>query len=159
MSRHTPKTLAIDGAPFSIGLACARFNPVLVEALLDRVWRGLRAAGVKESRITVVRVPGSNELPVAAHWLAARKPDCVVALGVLLKGGTSHHEVVAQGVTAALHQVALAHSVAVINGVVVAGTWKQAADRCAGRFDRGAEFARAALEMAALKRRIGARKS
>lgn len=158
MSRHTPTPLALDGGPFSIGIACARFNPALVDALLDRVNLGLRAAGVRENRIELVRVPGSNELPVAAHWLAARGHDCVVALGVLLKGGTSHHGIVAQGVTVALQQVALARGVAVINGVVVATSWKQAAERCAGRIDRGAEFARAALEMAALKRRLEARK-
>jgi 6,7-dimethyl-8-ribityllumazine synthase len=159
MSRHTPKPLVIDGSAFTFGIACARFNPELVEALLERVLGGLRAAGVKEKLLTVVRVPGSNELPVAAQWLAARRPDCVIALGVLLKGGTSHHEVVAQGATVALQQVALAHGIAVINGVVVAETWKQAAARCAGRLDRGAEFARAALEMAALKRRLGARRA
>jgi 6,7-dimethyl-8-ribityllumazine synthase len=159
MSRHTPTPLAIDGGPFSIGIACARFNPALVDALLDRVQQGLRAAGVRAERIELVRVPGSHELPVAAHWLAARRHDCVIALGVLLKGGTSHHEVVAQGVTAALQQVALAHAVAVINGVVVAETWRQAADRCTGPIDRGAEFARAALEMAALRRRLKGRKS
>jgi 6,7-dimethyl-8-ribityllumazine synthase len=158
MSRHTPAPLDLDGTPFAIGIACARFNPALVDALLDRVCRGLRDAGVKENRIEIVRVPGSNELPIAAQWLAARGPDCVIALGVLLKGGTSHHEIVAQGATVALQQVALAGGVAVINGVVVAETWKQAAERCAGRLDRGAEFARAALEMAALKRRLGARK-
>jgi 6,7-dimethyl-8-ribityllumazine synthase len=158
MSRHTPAPLAIDGAPFSFGIACARFNPELVDGLLARVDRGLRAAGVRAKRLELVRVPGSHELPVAAHWLAARGHDCVIALGVLLKGGTSHHEVVAQGVTHALQQVALTRGVAVINGVVVAETWKQAADRCTGRIDRGAEFARAALEMAALKRRLEARR-
>jgi len=157
MSRHTPQPLAISGAPFSIGIACARFNPALVDGLLDRVCAALRAAGVRPERIEIVRVPGSHELPVAAQWLAARRPDCVLALGVLLKGGTSHHEVVAHGVTAALQQVALARGIAVINGVVVAETWRQAEERCLGRIDRGAEFARAALEMAALKRRLAGR--
>jgi 6,7-dimethyl-8-ribityllumazine synthase len=157
MSRHTPTPLAIDGAPFSVGIACARFNPALVDGLLDRTYRALRAAGVRENRIEIVRVPGSHELPVAALWLAARRHDCVIALGVLLKGGTSHHVIVAQGMTAALQQVALDRGVAVINGVVVAETWRQAADRCIGQIDRGAEFARAALEMAALKRRLKTR--
>lgn len=154
MSRHNPAPLALDGRPFAIGIACARFNPVLVEGLLERVRRGLQAAGVSDRRVTIVRVPGSHELPIAAQWLAARRPDCVVALGVLLQGGTTHHEIVANGVTTALQQVALAHNVAVINGVVVAETWKQAAERCTGPLDRGTEFARAALEMSALKRRL-----
>ncbi|HEY4301143.1 MAG TPA: 6,7-dimethyl-8-ribityllumazine synthase [Candidatus Didemnitutus sp.] len=151
MSRHVPASLEIDGSRFSFGIACARFNPVLVDALLDRVRAGLVAAGVKPARIEAVRVPGSHELPVAAHWLAGRRPDCIVALGVLLQGATPHAEVVAQGVTLALQRVAVDHGIAVINGVVVADTWKQAADRCTGRIDRGSEFARAALEMAALR--------
>ncbi|HVU15564.1 MAG TPA: 6,7-dimethyl-8-ribityllumazine synthase [Candidatus Didemnitutus sp.] len=155
MSRHNPAPLAIDGTPYSIGIACARFNPALVDGLLARVTAGLERAGVKSSKIETVRVPGSNELPVAAHWLAGRGHDCIVALGVLLQGGTSHAEVVAQGVTLALQRVAVDRGLAVINGVVVANTWKQAADRCTGRIDRGSEFARAALEMAALRREIG----
>ncbi len=157
MSRHTPTPIAVDGSKLSFGIACARFNPALVDALLDRVAFGLRGSGVKAERIEVVRVPGSNELPVAAQWLARRRPDCVIALGVLLKGGTTHHEIVADGVTVGLQQVA--HNVAVINGVIVAETWKQAADRCTGRIDRGSEFARAALEMAALKRKFGGKQS
>jgi len=156
MSRHTPTPIAVDGTKLSFGLACARFNPALVDALLDRVCQRLRAAGVKAENIEILRVPGSNELPVAAQWLAAsRRHDCVVALGVLLRGGTTHHEIVGQGVTLALQHVALAHGVPVINGVITAETWKQAADRCTGSIDRGTEFARAALEMAALQRRAG----
>jgi 6,7-dimethyl-8-ribityllumazine synthase len=154
MSRHLPASLEIDGSRFSFGIACARFNPVLVDALLARATAGLLAAGVKPARIESVRVPGSNELPVAADWLAARKHDCVIALGVLLQGATPHAEVVAQGVTVALQRVAIDRGLAVINGVVVAGTWKQAADRCTGRIDRGSEFARAALEMAALRAQL-----
>lgn len=159
MSRHTPAPLEIDGAPYSIGIACARFNPALVDALLAHVTAGLKRAGVKPSRIETVRVPGSNELPIAAHWLAGRGHDCLIALGVLLQGGTSHADVVAQGVTLALQRVAVDHGLAVINGVVGARTWKQAADRCTGRIDRGSEFARAALEMAALRRRLKGRRS
>src|SRR6185369_12684521 len=70
MSLSAPKQYAIDGAPFSVGIVAARFNPDLVDALLHRVRTGLAAAGVKAERITLARVPGSHELPVAAQWLA-----------------------------------------------------------------------------------------
>jgi len=145
----TPK-----GNAFTIGVVAACYNPQLVDALLARVQAGLRAAGVPARRIRVVRVPGSHELPVAAQWLARRRPDAVIALGVLVRGNTIHYELIANATTAALQAVALATGVPVINGVIVAETAAQARARCAGRIDRGAEFAHAALVMADLRRRI-----
>lgn len=156
MSLDAPKENAIDGAPFTVGIVAARFNSTLVDALLARALAVLAAAGVKGKRITVVRVPGSHEVPVAAQWLAqGGKRDVVIALGVLIGGDTNHHEMVGQSVSSACQQVALATRTPVINGVIVADNLKQAQARCTGRINRGAEFARAALEMAALKRTIG----
>ncbi len=156
MSRSVPKAITIDGAPYTVGIVAARFNPALVEALLRAVRAGLAAAGVKDQRITVTLVPGSHELPVAALWLArGGKRDVVIALGVLIGGDTNHHEMVGQSVSHAFQQVALASRTSVINGVIVAANLKQAQARCSGRINRGAEFARAALEMAALKRATG----
>jgi 6,7-dimethyl-8-ribityllumazine synthase len=156
MSEHPHPPTAIDGMPFRIGIVAARYNPAFVDALLSQVRAQLRAAGVRERNLRVVRVPGSNELPVAVQMLAARtRPDCLLALGVIIRGGTMHHELIAQGVTHALHQVALAARTPVINGVIVVDNARQARERVAGRLNRGAEFARAALEMAALKRPVG----
>lgn len=156
MSLSAPVTLATNGAPFSIGIVAARYNSALVDALLHTVYEGLTAAGVKEKRIKVIRVPGSHEVPWAAQALAGRKGcDCVIALGVLIGGDTNHHEMVGQSVSLSLQQVALATRVPVINGVIVTENLKQAEERCIGRINRGAEFARAALDMAALKRSLG----
>ena len=156
MSRLAPKPISLNGAKLSFGIVAARYNPVLVEALLRTVVAGLKDAGVKEGRIAVVRVPGSHEVPVAAQWLASSgKVDCVIALGVLIGGDTNHHELVGQSVSHALQAVSLAAGKSVINGVVVADTLKQAEARCLGPINRGAEFARAALEMATLRRAIG----
>lgn len=156
MSLDAPKPNTIDGAPFTVGIVAARFNPALVDALLGRALAVLAAAGVKPKRITVVRVPGSHEVPVAVQWLAqGGKRDVVIALGVLIGGDTNHHEMVGQSVSSACQQVALVTRTPVINGVIVADNLKQAQARCTGRINRGAEFARAALEMAALKRAIG----
>ena len=158
MSLSAPKLFALNGAPFSVGIVAARFNPDLVDALLHRVRTALAAAGVKAERITLARVPGSHELPVAASWLASGgKRDVVIALGVLIGGDTNHHEMVGQSVSSAFQQVALATRTPIINGVIVADNLKQAQARCTGRINRGAEFARAALEMAALKCAIGGR--
>ncbi len=153
MSLDLPPPAPVNGAPFKIGIVAARYNPALVDALLHAVFDGLLAAGVKQRRIELLRVPGSHEVPVAAQGLAAsRKHDAVIALGVLIKGGTAHHEVVGIAVTHALQRVALDTGVPVINGVIVVENLKQAEERCAGEINRGMEFARAALEMAALRR-------
>lgn len=157
MSLDSPQLAPVDGRAFAVGIVAARFNPALVAALLRAVCAGLAAAGVKAKRITIVRVPGSHELPVAAQWLArGGHRDVVIALGVLIGGDTNHHEMVGQSVSQAFQQVALTTGIPVINGVIVADNSKQAQARCRGRINRGAEFARAALEMAALKRALPA---
>lgn len=154
MSRHAPTEMSLDGAPFTFGIVAARYNPALVDALLHAVFEHLTAAGVKEKRIRLVRVPGSHEVPWAARALAGKRCDCVIALGVLIGGDTRHHEMVGTSVSHALQQVALATRTPVINGVIVADTQKQAEERCRGTINRGGEFARAALEMAALRRSL-----
>jgi 6,7-dimethyl-8-ribityllumazine synthase len=156
MSLATPSRRPIDGASFRIAVVAARFNEVLVDALRARLTAGLRAAGVKAERIESHRVPGSHEVPWAVARLAARgRYDCVIALGVLIGGDTNHHEMVGQSVSHALQRVAIDSGTPVINGVLVTDTLAQARARCTGKIDRGAEFACAALEMAALKRRLG----
>lgn len=152
MSLDAPSGSAVNGAPLRIGVVAARFNAELVDALLHTVFDTLLAAGVKERRIEIVRVPGSHEVPVVAQWLARGRCDCVVALGVLIKGATSHHTTVGDAVAQALQRVALDTGVPVINGVIVVENRRQAEERSRGRINRGAEFARAALAMAALRR-------
>lgn len=156
MSLDAPNEMRVRGAGLRFGLVAARFNPVLVDGLLSRVEAGLAAAGVRAGDVRLVRVPGSHEVPWAAGRLAAgRSFDCIIALGVLIGGDTNHHEMVGQSVSHALQQVALDTGVPVINGVIVTDTVAQARARCTGRVNRGAEFAHAALEMAALKRKLG----
>lgn len=155
MSLAAPSQAPVDGTAFRVGIVAARFNSELVDALLDRALAVLREAGVKERSITVVRVPGSHEVPWAAQALAVGgKRDVVIGLGVLIGGDTSHHEMVGQSVSQALQRVSLDARTPVINGVIVANTLRQAEARCRGEINRGAEFAAAALEMAALKRRL-----
>lgn len=155
MSLSAPPAQKVDARAFRIGLAVARFNKRLVDALLQQVRAHLWTAGVKQKKLVVVRVPGSNELPSAAQLLARQaKFDALIALGVLIRGDTSHHEIVAQAAAHALQRVALDEHTPIINGIIVTETRAQAEARCLGKIDRGAEFARAALEMAALKRRL-----
>lgn len=155
MSLAAPKDNEIDGATFRVGIVAACFNAELVDALLARVQSRLAEAGVKPKAITVVRVPGSHEVPWAvAELVRGGRRDVVIGLGVLIGGDTSHHEMVGQSVSHALQTVAVALRTPVINGVIVANTRAQAEARCRGKINRGAEFAAAALEMAALKRKL-----
>lgn len=155
MSLDAPPQPTIDAAGYRFGIAAARFNLRLVDGLLERAIETLRAAGAKDANLTLVRVPGSHEVPWAAHALATGSQcDCVIALGVLIAGDTNHHEMVGTSVSHALQRVALDTRVPVINGVIVVNSLAQAEERCVGRINRGAEFAAAALEMAALKRKF-----
>jgi 6,7-dimethyl-8-ribityllumazine synthase len=155
MSRDSPAPASTDASRLRISIAAARFNGRLVEALLARVRGALAAAGVEARNIKVVRVPGSNELPVAARLLVDRgRPDAVIALGVVIRGATIHYELVASAATAGLQDVAISSRVPVINGIIAAENAAQARARCQGRVNRGAEFADAAIAMAALRRSL-----
>ena len=121
MSQDKPKPTDIDGRDLWFAVAAARYNGPLVDTLLERVRRTLRDAKVPSDHIKVVRVPGSSEVPYAAHMLAMTgEYDCVVALGVVVAGETPHHEVIAASTAAALQETALRSEVPVINGIVSA---------------------------------------
>jgi 6,7-dimethyl-8-ribityllumazine synthase len=153
MSLDAPKSPVVDGARFSFGIAAARFNEALVDGLLASLQATLAQHGVKADRMTTVRVPGSHEVPYTMQRLAdSGRYDCLIALGVLIGGDTNHHEMVGACVSSALQTVVLSSRLPVINGVIVADTRAQAEARCTGAINRGAEFALAALEMAALKK-------
>jgi len=155
MSRDPHVCKAADAAGLRFAIAAAQFNGSLVESLLGRVLARLSEAGAKKRHVTIVRVPGSNELPVAARLLAdRRRADAIVALGVIVRGDTIHYELIATAATNGLMDVALDSRIPVINGVVVAENTAQAKARCAGPIDRGAEFADAAIAMATLRRTL-----
>lgn len=155
MSLDAPTPLSLSGADFRIGIVAARFNAVLVDALVKRAAAKLLAAGVPAAAIETIRVPGSHEVPWGAQQLAASgRFHAVVTLGVLIAGDTNHHEMVGDAVAAALMRVSLDTRVPVINGVIVVNNLAQAEARTTGSIDRGAEFAAAALEMAALKKQL-----
>jgi 6,7-dimethyl-8-ribityllumazine synthase len=159
MSLDSPNALTADGAGLRFGVVAARFNQELVDGLLKRVAETFAAAGVREKDVASVRVPGSHEVPWAAHRMAASgKFDCVIALGVLIGGDTNHHEMVGESVSHALQTVALTTGVPVINGVIVTDKLSQARARCLGKIDRGSEFARAALDVAALAKKLRTRR-
>lgn len=158
MSQDKPHYEAVDGAELHVAIVAASYNSALVDALVQRTTAGLKAGGMKEGQIRLLKVPGSGEIPYAANMLALSGDyDCVIGLGVVVAGDTPHHEIIAHSTAQALQDVALRSEVPIINGIVVTNTREQAEARCRGALDRGTEFAQAALVMAQHRIQLGER--
>jgi 6,7-dimethyl-8-ribityllumazine synthase len=121
-----PVVEPVDAAGLTLGIVAATWHAEITDQLLERSVEAARASGV--SAPTVVRAPGAVELPVIAQALAERH-DAVVALGVVIRGGTPHFEYVCDAVTAGLTRVALDAGKPVGNGVLTCDTEEQARDR------------------------------
>jgi 6,7-dimethyl-8-ribityllumazine synthase len=135
-----------------LAIAATRWHTRITDQLLDRALAAARKAGVEEP--TVVRVPGAMELPVVCQALA-KQHDAVVALGVVIRGGTPHFDYVCDAVTAGLTRVALDEATPVGNGVLTVNTEEQALDRCGlaeSAEDKGFEACVAALDTATIVR-------
>lgn len=153
MSHLSPSALEIDGSDFRIGIVAARFNEEYVSGLLDGAVAALKGAGVSEEAIVVERVPGSNELPIAAKFLVeSGKFDVVIALGVVIAGGTRHYEMVSDSANYGLQEVAITTGTPVVAGLIVGDKEEQVRERCVGSIPKGLEFGQCALEMAQLRR-------
>ena len=149
-----PKTAFIRpqvarGATLSFAIVASQYNNTYVQPLVE-----FATAEINElepgAHISVVRVPGSFEIPLAVKLVAMqRKCDGIVALGVVLQGETAHAELIARSVTEALMRLALEFSMPVIHEVLFLQNEEQAKARCLGpKLNRGLEAARAAVAMA-----------
>jgi 6,7-dimethyl-8-ribityllumazine synthase len=135
-----------------LGIAATRWHERITTALLERATAAAAQAGIADP--TVVRVPGAVELAVVCQQLA-RAHDAVVALGVVIRGGTPHFEYVCDAVTAGLTRVALDAGIAVGNGVLTCDNEEQALDRCglpSSAEDKGFQACVAALQTALVLR-------
>ena len=145
-----------SGAGCRFGIVVSRFNPEVTEGLLRGARAALAEAGVADSDISVVRVPGAFEIPLAAMKLAqGKRIDAVITLGCLIKGDTMHFEYIASAASQGIMDVTIATGVPVAFGVLTTLTDEQAAARAADTPDnKGREAALAAIEMATLLRRL-----
>lgn len=146
----------LNGSALHIAVAVARFNTLITERLLQGALEGLAALGVPESRITVVWVPGTFELPFAAQRFAERRSyDAVVCLGCVIKGETDHNEYINHATAIALEEVGARTGVPAIFGVVTVNSLEQALARAGeGTTNKGYESAVAAVTMANLRRKL-----
>ena len=156
MSGAGAPTLDLDGRGLRVVVVAASWHTTVMDGLVAGAQRALAEAGVED--VTVVRVPGSFELPVAAQR-AAGTADAVVALGVVIRGGTPHFDYVCQAATWGLTEVGLRTGVPVGFGVLTCDDEQQALDRAGlpgSHEDKGAEAAQAAVATALTLRTLGA---
>ena len=135
-----------------VGIVASRFNEEICAKLLEGAQQELARRGVRE--VTVERVPGALEIPVALQWLAqSGQFDALVALGAVIRGDTYHFEVVSNESARGLMDVQLQFGLPVGNGILTTDTEEQALARA----DKGAEAVRAALELAGLRATLAER--
>jgi len=139
-------------------LVAARFNSFIVEHLLAGAQDALKRHGAEDSDLTIVRVPGAFEMPLALEKIAASGDyDAIVALGAVIRGGTPHFDYVAGECVKGLAHVTLKHGVPIAFGVLTVDTIEQAIERAGTKAgNKGAEAALSAVEMVNLLRQIGA---
>ncbi|WP_129788906.1 6,7-dimethyl-8-ribityllumazine synthase [Promicromonospora panici] len=148
MSGAGAPKVTVDGTGLRVVVIAASWHEQVMDGLLDGARRALRASG---AGWTEVRVPGSFELPVAAARAAAGGADAVVALGVVIRGGTPHFEYVCSAATSGLTDVSVRTGVPVGFGVLTCDDEAQALDRAGlegSHEDKGAEAAEAAVATA-----------
>jgi 6,7-dimethyl-8-ribityllumazine synthase len=145
----------LQGQGVKVSIVVSRFNSFITDRLLEGALDALRRHGVEEKGITVIRVPGSFEIPLGVRRAAGMKADAVIALGALIRGGTPHFDYLSAEVTKGVAQVMLETGVPVSFGVLTTDTVEQAIERAGSKAgNKGAEAAQSALEMVSLLRRM-----
>jgi 6,7-dimethyl-8-ribityllumazine synthase len=147
---------ALQGEGLRVAIAVARFNSFITDRLLGGALDGLRRHGVADGDTTVVRVPGSWELPVVVKALAdSGKYDAVICLGAVIRGETPHFDYVAGEAAKGIGQVMLHTGVPVAFGVLTTNTLEQAIDRAGAKSgNKGFDAAATVIEMASVLRQI-----
>jgi 6,7-dimethyl-8-ribityllumazine synthase len=150
-----PDQPPLDCHDLKVAIVAASWHEQVMDGLVEGARRAMRDYRVEAPML--VRVPGTFELPVVAGALAAQGYDAVVALGVVIRGGTPHFEYVCSAATDGLVRVALDHGTAVGFGVLTCDDEEQALDRAGlehSREDKGYEASAAALVTARTLRRV-----
>ncbi len=155
MAKHILEgQLLAEGLRFAI--IVSRFNDFICSRLVDGAMDSLIRHGASDDQITLVKVPGAFEIPVAAKKLAeGGQYDAVICLGAVIRGATPHFDYVAAEVSKGIALVALECQVPVTFGVLTTDSLEQAIERAGSKAgNKGAEAAMAAIEMASLYRKL-----
>lgn len=154
MAKIIEGQLNAEGKKF--GIVVSRFNEMISKSLLGGAFDCLVRHGANEDEITVVYVPGSFEIPLAAKRLAlSKKYDAVICLGAVIRGGTPHFDYIAAEVSKGVANVGLESGVPVIFGIITSDTIEQAIERAGTKAgNKGWDAALNAIEMADLMKKL-----
>jgi 6,7-dimethyl-8-ribityllumazine synthase len=146
----------LDGTGMRVAIAASRFNELVVLRLVEGCLDGLRRHGVEGSDVCVAWVPGAFELPaVAARLAGSGRYDAVVTLGAVIRGATSHYDLVAGQAASGVARVAVDSAIPVVFGVLTTETIEQALERAGTKAgNKGYDAAVAAIELVDLWRRL-----
>ena len=147
----------LDGTGLQVAVLCGRFNDLITNRLLEGVRRGLAATGVRDEDVAVAWVPGAYELPFMAKVHAETgRFDAVIALGAVIRGETTHYELVSGECARGVQDVQLATGVPVLFGVLTTEDLDQALARSEGPggHNVGEECALGAVEVVSLMRSV-----
>jgi 6,7-dimethyl-8-ribityllumazine synthase len=139
-----------------LGIVAARFNEAIVNQLVHGAIDTLKRHGADDSQLSLVRVPGAFELPLAAQRLAkTRQFDGIIALGAVIRGATPHFDYVCAQAASGLSRVSLDHDLPIGFGVLTCDTIEQAVERSGVKAgNKGTEAALAVIEMVSLLRQL-----
>ncbi|MDE1900377.1 MAG: 6,7-dimethyl-8-ribityllumazine synthase [Alphaproteobacteria bacterium] len=160
MENNRPPVIFKFDNPPHVAIIEARYYGDIADLQLRGVTDVLARAGATHE---IIAVPGALEIPAAIGFLikamdfdpVRRRPDGYIALGCVLKGGTMHDEIVAMESARGLQELALAHNIAIGNGILTCNTREQAIERAdPAKLNRGGEAAEAALRMIELKHQL-----
>ncbi|HYY23982.1 MAG TPA: 6,7-dimethyl-8-ribityllumazine synthase [Candidatus Udaeobacter sp.] len=146
----------LDARGLKIGIIVSRFNQFVTEKLLDGALDGLKSHGAEEQKLTIIRVPGAFEIPLAAEKMACTgKYDALVCLGAVIRGDTPHFEYVSDAVTRGIGKTMLKHQLPIGFGVLTTNDVQQAMQRCGSKdANKGYEAALTAVEMVSVIRHL-----
>ncbi len=154
MPRVVEGNLTAKGLSF--GIVASRFNEFITARLLDGALDALRRHGAEDERITVVRVPGSFDIPLLAKKLASsRQYDAIICLGTVIRGATPHFEYIASEVAKGIAMTGLETGVPIAFGVLTTDSIEQAVERAGTKGgNKGFDAACSAIEMVNLLREL-----
>ncbi len=154
MSRILEGRLSAEGFRFAI--VASRWNELIVGRLVSGAEDALRRLGARDDDITIIRVPGSFDIPLAARRFAATgRFDAIICVGCVIRGETPHFEYIASEVTKGIAAAAADTGLPVIYGIITADTVEQAINRAGVKAgNKGFEAAMSAIEMCNLLREV-----
>ncbi len=143
-----PKPRQVGSTKVHISIVAAKFNAEFTDALVQNTVDEITAL-TDAPKIDIVRVPGAFEIPVVVQAvLEEDQPQCIIALGCIIRGSTAHADLIATSVTNDLSQLALSYKTPVIHEVLLVDDEKQAYARCIGEtLNRGKEAARSSIDL------------